>query len=393
MQNEKNKYVVIVIPVYKEMDAFEIISLRQVLRVLGRYDICLVAPISMNLSSYFKYHKFLVQRFDDVYFSSIDKYNDLLLSVNFYQAFSKYEYMLVYQLDGFVFSDRLSEFCQLGFDYIGAPIPRIEWPHMPSLVGNGGVSLRRISKCIGLLEDVDINEVRAQTYWKSKTPEDAFFSWCAACPEYDFSAPSYEVAQSFAVDHDTHHFYRKVEENLPFANHAWARTDYHFWRPIIERFGYHVPPAKVQNRIPAKVKKYLFYLIERFLRSYDDFERKKRIVDALLPLGCYIVWGYGRRGKRCVKLLKLYGIDIREIFDQSISPNRVAIGGMIINRPTKERIETAKGRLIITPLEREDDIVRDLVDHGYKSGKDFFTWSDVSCRLAQAYVRTVLLRR
>ena len=48
----KNK-VVIAIPVYKEtMDSFESLSLRQCLKVLGNYDICLFGPDSLNIVTY-----------------------------------------------------------------------------------------------------------------------------------------------------------------------------------------------------------------------------------------------------------------------------------------------------------------------------------------------------
>ena len=56
---------------------------------------------------------------DDKYFNSafVKAYKDTL-----YSRFEKYEYMLIYQLDAFVFSDRLMEFVEAGYDYIGAPL-------------------------------------------------------------------------------------------------------------------------------------------------------------------------------------------------------------------------------------------------------------------------------
>ena len=383
MQNEKNKYVV-VIPVYKEMDSFEIISLRQVLRVLGGYDICLVAPASMDVTAYMKYHLFSVKRFDDSYFTNTDSYSELLLSADFYRNFSNYEFMLIYQLDGFVFSDRLKEFCRLGYDYIGAPIPYTAWHHMPSLVGNGGVSLRRISKIIKLLINVNVNEIKGKIPCKYEVPEDAFFSWCAADPQYDFIAAPYEVAQMFAVDYDTHHFYRKVKENLPFANHAWAKTDYPFWRPIIESFGYTVPPAAPQYRIPMKVRVVVQYMVQRMLRSYGGYEKKKEIMQQVFPLEGYVLWGNGIRGKRCRKLLSDYGIRVERIFDQSVTEKTVG-HGHILEYPTEERIMASRGKIMITPWNNEDDIAKWLTEKGYKINKDFFKWSDVSYRIVQLY--------
>lgn len=45
-----------------------------------------------------------------------------MLEADFYRRFGKYKYMLIYQLDAFVFSDKLLDFCEMGYDYIGAPV-------------------------------------------------------------------------------------------------------------------------------------------------------------------------------------------------------------------------------------------------------------------------------
>ncbi|WP_415944897.1 DUF5672 family protein [Selenomonas montiformis] len=383
MQNEKNKYVVIVIPVYKEMDSFEIISLQQILRVLGRYDICLVAPESMDITAYMKYHHFFIKRFDDSYFVNVDSYSELLLNMNFYRVFSDYEYMLIYQLDGFVFSDRLQEFCDLSYDYIGAPIPYIGWPKMPSLIGNGGVSLRKIAKCIALLSHIDRKEIQRKLPLRTSA-EDVIFSWCAADPQYDFTAAPYEVAQMFVVDYDTHHFYRKVKKDLPFANHAWAKTDYYFWRPIIESFGYTVPQVDSKYSIPMKIQWVARYLMGRMKRIYDGFERKKEVMQRLFPLESYVIWGYGIVGRRCGKFLSSYGISIERILDQSVITEKMD-SGHTLEYPTDEKIMASRGKIIITPLNYEEEIASLLTEKGYKINKDFFKWSDLSYQIAKTY--------
>lgn len=384
MKNVKNKYVVIVIPVYREMNEFEIISMQQLLRVLGKYDICLVAPASMNVISYMKYHPFFVKRFDDSYFINTDSYSDLLLSTNFYRAFSDYEYMLIYQLDGFVFSDRLQDFCDLSYDYIGAPVPYIGWPKMPALIGNGGVSLRKIAKCIVLLSYLDVNEIKNKLHWQLNTAEDAILSWCAADPQYDFTSPPYKIAQMFSVDYDTHHFYRKVKKDLPFANHAWAKTDYYFWRPIIESFGYTVPQVDSKYSIPMKIQWVARYLMGRMKRIYDGFERKKEVMQRLFPLESYVIWGYGIVGRRCGKFLSSYGISIERILDQSVITEKMD-SGHTLEYPTDEKIMASRGKIIITPLNYEEEIASLLTEKGYKINKDFFKWSDLSYQIAKTY--------
>ncbi len=91
--------------------------------------------------------------FPPEYFTSVAAYSRLLLSPAFYQAFAAYDYILIYQLDCFVFSDRLAEFCALGHDYIGAPLFKSDTD--PTLgfsrVGNGGFSLRKVSSFLRVL--------------------------------------------------------------------------------------------------------------------------------------------------------------------------------------------------------------------------------------------------
>jgi hypothetical protein len=92
--------------------------------------------------------------FPEKYFRNINGYNSLLLNRNFYLPFLEYEYMLIYQLDAFVFSDRLIEWCNKKYDYIGAPWlidngPFIGLDFHERPVGNGGFSLRKISTFCG----------------------------------------------------------------------------------------------------------------------------------------------------------------------------------------------------------------------------------------------------
>ena len=68
----------------------------------------------------------------------------LLLSRRFYEAFARYDFVLIYHLDALVFSDQLASWCAAGYDYIGAPwLVSPDTPHIfTEKVGNGGFSLR-----------------------------------------------------------------------------------------------------------------------------------------------------------------------------------------------------------------------------------------------------------
>ena len=116
--------VAVVIPAYKEQfSELELISLEQEQKVLGQYPLIFIAPEGRKLPALPEGSQVL--RFPAAFFEGVAGYNQLMLQPAFYQAFFGYDYMLLYQLDAFVFSDQLAHFCGLGYDYIGAP-----WPYM-----------------------------------------------------------------------------------------------------------------------------------------------------------------------------------------------------------------------------------------------------------------------
>lgn len=169
------KLVQIVIPIYKKtLNFFEKIALKQVSRILYKYPVTFVAPESLKFSYGKRYDSIYIERFPDEYFKNINSYNRLMLSKNFYQRFLKYESILIYQLDAFVFSDRLQEFCQMGYDYIGAPwlsglTYEIYNKKYKNFVGNGGFSLRNVESSLRVLQQ----EQSLCQNWRAN--EDLFF--------------------------------------------------------------------------------------------------------------------------------------------------------------------------------------------------------------------------
>ncbi|MBQ7630124.1 MAG: hypothetical protein IJS81_07940, partial [Selenomonadaceae bacterium] len=96
----------VVIPVYKEnLNEFEKISLAQVQKVLGNYQIIFVAPRGKNFSYFTQGSK--IYFFQPQFFQSDKTYSELMKSPIFYKSFLEYKYILIYQLDAFVFSDEL----------------------------------------------------------------------------------------------------------------------------------------------------------------------------------------------------------------------------------------------------------------------------------------------
>jgi len=150
----------IIIPIYKiNISEYEIISLKQCCAILGKHPIIFVTHNKLDCTVYnticdesnisYKY-----EYFSKKYFSNISCYNSLLLSKRFYSRFINYEYMLIYQLDAYVFKDELEYWCKKGYDYIGAPWLKLNksktMPEFDNIqaIGNGGFSLRNIKKII-----------------------------------------------------------------------------------------------------------------------------------------------------------------------------------------------------------------------------------------------------
>jgi len=158
-----NKYTCcVVIPIYKKkLNEFEILSLKQCCKILNKYPIFFVTHKQLDCSMYnsicdeFKI-TYAYCYFNKVFFSNISGYNALTLSKLFYKKFIDYEYMLVYQLDAYVFSDDLMSWCNKGYDFVGAPwlelneksgLPDFSFP---LAVCNGGFCLRKIEKFINI---------------------------------------------------------------------------------------------------------------------------------------------------------------------------------------------------------------------------------------------------
>ena len=116
----KNKLCAIVIPVYRQPNAYEKYSFETLINIVkDKYDIYLVCPEDYN-TEYFG-NKIIVKNLEKKWFESLQSYSNLCRENFFYKLFDKYKYMLIYQLDGFCFSDGVGYFMSLGYDYIGAP--------------------------------------------------------------------------------------------------------------------------------------------------------------------------------------------------------------------------------------------------------------------------------
>ena len=239
--------VAIVIPVYKsELTESEKLSLRQCMKVLSHFPVIIVKPESLDFPEIKKeFPTVNFKAFNDQYFKGIDAYNRLMISSDFYKTFADYEFILIYQLDAFVFRDDLSEWCKKEFDYIGAPsLHKEEFDRLPAsskdvfadalssnrFVLNGGLSLRRVSAFLRYLKIYNL----VYPAWVGN--EDMLFSQEATrlIPMKLFlKLPTWKEALRFSFEKSPAATFEITDRKLPFACHAWERYDPEFWSTFI----------------------------------------------------------------------------------------------------------------------------------------------------------------
>ena len=364
--------VIVVIPVYKkQLDIFERVSISQLKRVLGRYDVAFVAPLGLDFDYGFEYRNWRVERFPDMYFQNgTSAYSALLLSPQFYRRFSDYEFMLIYHLDALVLSDRLLEYCTLDFDYIGAPSPKWDWKKLGQVI-NGGFSLRKISAHIEvtehkekIMQGLSAELVRELTGW-----EDRYFAFCGRQINVRFRVAPLEIGKEFCVMYNIHHSYERLSDKLPFACHRWCDDNLGVWLPVLERLGYVLPKAEVERRIRES-----HYYAFRYTRHYHPWFLKRvlaegnhskvtSIIKYLLPKDIsLVVWGAGQDGCRCLALLALAQITVRAIYDMGKAGKYLE--GHIIECPRTEEIKRTKQFVLIATRKHEIEIERILMAAG-----------------------------
>lgn len=245
----------VAIPIYQpELKPLERFSLDySVARLQGRH-LCFVAPKDLDVRYYERHFPGVAfERFEDEYFASIKGYNRLLLSPGFYQRFADHEFTLILQTDAILLKDDLDAWCARPYDYVGAP-----WPEGLEVfvnlgryagafgkrvkvhVGNGGLSLRRNAKCVGLLQEF----TEATTmFLQSGSSEDLFFAIMGSLSE-DFLIPNENLASRFALELKPEHYHALHGGRLPMGGHAWWRYNPQFWvQHLSER-----PPLGPEHR-------------------------------------------------------------------------------------------------------------------------------------------------
>jgi hypothetical protein len=235
----------IVIPVYKEKLLFhEKISLFRINEIFTNVPKFLFFPQKLNIEQYIStIERINLQEFDPMYFKSIDSYNRLLKTSAFYKPILDFEYMLMYQLDSYIFDqDKIFDFLNCGYDYIGAPWLHLDWfdksnkkiakfkflRSFINRVGNGGFSLRMIrtfySFCLKFPYIGKFISIQEDIFWTNVASR--FIS--------GFNLPTIEKALEFSFDEYPVECFSLNNYNLPFGCHGWYKNDYDFWKKYIK---------------------------------------------------------------------------------------------------------------------------------------------------------------
>ncbi len=268
---------VVLVPIYKNFEKLsenEILSLEQLLVVLKNYPIVFIGPERIQYDVYLSFCRergivVAVELFSNSFFDNVVGYNLLLQEKLFYKRFSSYQFMLIYQLDAFVFRDELEFWCSKNYDFIGAPWFK-GWDEPSEKaeiigVGNGGLSLRKTSMFLKLLRKIrylkflhrlytsshlnKLIEFRhfllpfkmiTQHYFDHEVFESILkgnhlnedYFWAIQMPKcFHFMniAPINEAIK-FSFEVNPRLLYDLNNKMLPFGCHAWERYDVEFWK-------------------------------------------------------------------------------------------------------------------------------------------------------------------
>lgn len=270
--------VVVIVPVYKLLNKSEIQSVRSLNKIQSQSElqVCLVGPDFFIQLNYDRLKTVLddfitlnTASFYEGYFRDILSYNRLLLSREFYERFSSYDYMLIFQTDALIIKDSLDMFLEKAYTYIGAPWLEADVPEKEGIyVGNGGFSLRNIPSFIKALKsDLTIPDGLWKHYhpannWKrrlfklaiylpaqflSKIQGRSFYFekakynwsnedvvWSQFIQDHkEFTLSSLEDALMFSFETMPRECYRLNHDQLPFGCHAREKYDPHFWKSQI----------------------------------------------------------------------------------------------------------------------------------------------------------------
>lgn len=260
--------VVILIITHKPSPSVsEINSLLQCQRVLGKYPIVLICPEGMKVDRYRHFVPGIkIDFIDPKWQQSYASFNRLKIEPFIYRRYSRFEFILFYELDAWVFDDRLEFWCDQGFDFVGAPwfenydLSRAEARFLG--VGNGGFSLRKVKSHLRALHSFAfvrtpkiiarefLDNISLEFFFKMirnltignntfflfndyRFNEDHFWGRVVARKFKWFRVPAFDMAMKFSMELNAPLLYNKNHNKLPFGCHKWEKYHADFWKQFI----------------------------------------------------------------------------------------------------------------------------------------------------------------
>lgn len=256
------KSVIVVTFVWRDMKSMEKMAFDCGVSRLGRHPFAVCHPQSYSIENIKQKNPTIIDvPMEDAHFASRDSYNDMMLKPDFYRQFQAYDFILIYQLDAFIFRDELDTWVAQDFDYIGAPwLPSDSWyqrtigeavirfrklwsginlqkgcirhADMYFEVGNGGFSLRKTQTMIRILSENSslVNQLPRDSRIRN---EDVVISLILG-RKCRLKKPDWRTAARFSFETNPTRCFRVTHERLPFGCHAWdTNTWEEFWRGIV----------------------------------------------------------------------------------------------------------------------------------------------------------------
>jgi hypothetical protein len=267
--------IVLIIAHKERLTKYEEISLRQCFKVFRDYPVRLICPRDLPTDHYASVVRDIeIDAIHPKWQSTYRNFNLLKMHPFLYDRYRRFEYILFYELDAFVFRDELEYWCDKGYSYIGAPwFEGLSEAVSPRIVGvgNGGFSLRNTAHCRRGCREYSLikppREVIAR-YWRrgwrkrvTQLPravghlmgvgnnihylfkdyqyqEDGYWTDVIGNRLAWYEVAGVEEASRFSFEAMPRYLFERNGRRLPFGCHAWPRYDLDFWRPYIEAEGY-----------------------------------------------------------------------------------------------------------------------------------------------------------
>ena len=277
---QKNNDCFIIIPTHKETMTFEEErSFRNTLDIFCNWGIALVLPEGVSSNYYEAIREKSELQFQIVtvrseWMGSLERYNDMGVSTEFYQMFEAYKYILICHFDVWVFRDELQVWIDKGYDYIGAPwfllrdysswtssgengmpLERLMYPQG----GNGGFSLRNVDKMIELTSKPrrSLNAplfYKTVLYYIKNKKKDFLKLYLYECREFIKDADEFQKKYNIYEDRMFSMFYSLIDKNFRVAP---AYDELYF---CTEVYSEEILKTKLKWQLPFAIHGYEKYL-------------------------------------------------------------------------------------------------------------------------------------